>query len=79
MLDAVVPDDDDAQAGLVIAQRFADGGGGDRFNFTIMAEAVAVVMAGEKVFHPELVKQGKVRGAAFARDIEVLVGLVGGI
>src|ERR1700704_5935616 len=79
MLDAIVAHDDDAQPGLVLALRLAYRASGHRFNVAIAGNGIAVVMTGEKIFHAELVKQTEVRGTAFARDIEVLVRLVGAL
>jgi hypothetical protein len=79
MLNLVTAHDHDAQAGLAVAQRLADRTGGNGFKIASAGHGVAVIVAGEKMFHAELPKQAKVGSASLARDVEVFIRFIGNI
>ncbi len=78
MLHLVTAHDDDAQAGFAAAQRLADRSRGHGFKIASAGQGVAVIVAGEKMFHAEFLKQAKIGSAARARDVEVFIRLIGG-
>src|SRR5205085_2542073 len=70
-------DGDDAKSGGVVANRPADGPGGDHLERAVTAVRVAMVVAGIYVLHTVLMKQGQQAAARFERKIEVLFRFLG--
>src|SRR5437867_7082 len=77
VLDSVVAHDRDPHSGLGVLQRLSYRPGGDHLQISVPGQRVAVIVTGDEMPHSELAEQRKVPGPALARDVEILVGLIG--
>ena len=77
MRDAGVADDRDAHAGLAAALRLPHRSARDHLDRRRVAERVLMIVPGEHVLHAELLEEREVAVASLARNVEVLIRLLG--